>query len=234
MLYQTPMVQGILNDIKTETRRDKNLKEINENPNRYGLIYFGTGNMPKSKKQEVIAMFSDNDNNLNPVVIKCPWRVGNILWVKETWKPSIILAEGAIGEYPVIRYKADSIEVPVPPEEYEWFTELTRNGKFTWQSSMFLRRIFARTFLKVTEVGIQRLHEITWEDCLAEGIEREWDGTAYWYKNYAHKPYPAMFKQDPIASYKSLWERINGAGSWATNPYIWYVRFEKLKGYAVQ
>ena len=43
--------------------------------------------------------------------------------------------------------------------------------------------------------------------------------------------YPAMFKQDPIKSYKSLWDSINGAESWNKNIFCWCVKFEKLNSY---
>jgi hypothetical protein len=30
--------------------------------------------------------------------------------------------------------------------------------------------------------------------------------------------------------YAGLWKRINGAGSWDANPWVWVVTFEKAKG----
>ena len=228
MLFSTPMVKALLDGSKTETRRDKNLKELNHNPDRWRPMYAKDGN------------YSFRDDELESTMrIKCPWSEGNILWCKETWKPSIIMAEGAMGEYPMIRYKADSFEVPVSPEDYDWFRDLTKNGKYNYQSSMFMRRKFARIFLRIESIGIERLHDITEEGAIAEGIEPFGPIDGAYFRNYSknaktdikHPNHESPAISSPILSYKSLWEKINGEGSWESNPYVWCIKFTKIENY---
>ena len=190
-------------------------RQSDESPNIWKIIEFNNG----------IAEFFNENYPEDYRIIKCPWRVGNTLWVKETWRP------GVIGEHPynkVFRYKADGMNLPLPIEDREWFEKLTADGKYNWQSSMFMRRKFARIFLKITDIKLERLQDITEEGAIAEGIERiNTHGNNYAWKGYG-KEY-AHF--NPVNSYKSLWELINGSGSWELNPWVWVIKFEKIKGY---
>jgi hypothetical protein len=56
-------------------------------------------------------------------------------------------------------------------------------------------------------VRVERLQAISEQDAIAEGVER---GAG-----------------NPVDSYRALWERINGAGSWDANPLIWVVEFRR-------
>lgn len=222
ILMSTPMVQALLNGTKTETRRDKNLKEINEDADEWGFVHCiidGDGKNPRA----LVENFKTGE--IRP--IKCPWSVGNILWCRETWKPAI---EGKVTMYNAIRYKADSASIPLPDEDIDWFNNLTKDGKFNYQSSMFMRRKFARIFLRITEIKLERLHDITEEGAIAEGIcEFTKDETVFKYgldgQEWATMPYTA------VKAYKALWESINGEGSWNSNPFVWVVKFEKLNSY---
>ena len=220
ILFKTAMVQAILNDTKTETRRDKKLKEINERPNEFFLESFYNGT----------AIFGLLSGKETYKVIKCPWQVGNTLWVKETWRPCLHNPKSPSEWERGIKYKADGFVANIPKEENDWFDNLTKDGKFTWKSSMFIRRVFARTFLKITDIKLERIQDITPLGARWEGVEKEFDDTVYWYKNYG-KTGPSMFKQDPIQSYKSLWDSINGSGSWDANHWIWVLKFDKIKDY---
>lgn len=233
ILMSTPMVQALLAGTKTETRRDKNLKEINENPDEW--TFHGTTKCDVPQGYKIGTYIFTREKDPLATAVKCPWEVGNILWTKETWRPVLKIDQNAMGEWPMIRYKADSSEIAVPFDEYEWFRELTKDGKFIYKSSMFMRRKFARIFLQITEIKLERLHDITEDGAIAEGIGgfdlpqscRELYPASY--KDYSKKS--ETWNLSPIDSYKSLWESINGEGSWEKNPWIWCVKFEKLNSY---
>lgn len=228
ILMSTPMVQALLAGTKTETRRDKNLKEINLNPDEWYI----------SPSQPINGVIRFNNKMFGSVFeqVKIPWRIGIVLWIKETWKPAI---EGKTTLHNAIRFKADNYSIPLPDEDTEWFNNLTKDGKFTYKSSMFLRRKFARIFLIITDVRIERLHDITEEGAIAEGIE-EWGSIqGAYFKNYSenaktksnHPKHESPALGNPIDSYKSLWESINGEGSWNSNPFVWVISFSKIENY---
>ncbi|MFM5957633.1 MAG: hypothetical protein ACKOQ2_10805, partial [Dolichospermum sp.] len=77
--------------------------------------------------------------------------------------------------------------------------------------------------LEVTDVHSEQLQDISDEDAIAEGIEKENENE---YRNYVKTTYPLVY---PSASFHSLWESIYGAKSWLDNPYVWVIKFERLE-----
>jgi hypothetical protein len=76
--------------------------------------------------------------------------------------------------------------------------------------ALFMPRAASRILLEIVGVRIERLQEIGPDDALAEGIG------------------PVGRDGDPVLAYRSVWERINGAGSWDANPWVWRVEFRRL------
>ena len=76
---------------------------------------------------------------------------------------------------------------------------------FAWCPSIHMPREASRLTLVLTDVRVQRVQEIDKWDAFAEGI--------------------AKTEPNPVASYRSLWESINGDGSWAENSWVWALTF---------
>lgn len=121
ILFSTPMVQAILDGRKTQTRR---------------VI----------KPQPLDVVTYADQRVWYPEVIKCPYEVGDILWVRETFTNS--------EEYPFIFYKADADDVSIK-----------------WKPSIFMPKSACRLFLQVKSVRVERLQDITEEDAIAEGAK---------------------------------------------------------------
>jgi hypothetical protein len=83
-------------------------------------------------------------------------------------------------------------------------------------------RQHCRLVLEITDVRVERLNAITPEDAVAEGIEGDAEGR---WKHYL-KP---KFGPSPVHSFQTLWESINGVGSWAQNPWVWVVSFRRIE-----
>lgn len=93
-----------------------------------------------------------------------------------------------------------------------------------------------RIFLKLKSIRIERLNDITESDAIAEGIERwteeRMKSKPTHYKVYFQncKPEDLMsYTSDPIDSYETLWQKINGEKSWAENPFVWVYEFERCE-----
>lgn len=113
------------------------------------------------------------------------------------------------------QYEADSPDVPLAKG---------RGGALPgWHKrpAIFMPRAAYRIRLQITGVRVERLIDISEADAVAEGIERHTEeGVTY------YGPYGAGDAR-PEKAYADLWESINGAGSWADNPWIWVVAFTR-------
>jgi hypothetical protein len=85
-------------------------------------------------------------------------------------------------------------------------------GLLNSKPSIHMPRWASRISLEITGVRVERLNEITLSDVAAEGVPP--NNEAGW---------------DSVESFRSLWESINGAGSWAANPWVWVVEFRRLE-----
>jgi hypothetical protein len=183
ILFSTPMVRAILEGSKTMTRRVVPERIL--------------------EKQLVVDV---------PVRIHCehyaPIRVGDVLWVRETWRFDE-------GEY---FYKADDD----CPEGYDW------------KPSIFMPKEAARIFLKVTGIRCERLQDITEEDAIKEGVETiisKFTGRQY-YKDYRHIPGCEGGWWSAVDSFRTLWNSINGKRpgyGWENNPYVFVYGFERTE-----
>lgn len=165
--------------------------------------------------------------------VSCPYgQRGDRLWVKENHRycksldgnsPSKIgelcLDAGYKRPWAPLLYEADGTT-------RDWISvtqhrSLPEAGKL--RPSMFMTRWASRILLEVISVRVEHLQDISEADCIAEGIERLSSG--FW-RLYGTKEASATYS--PKASYRSLWELINGAGSWALNPWVWVVEFKRI------
>ena len=87
-------------------------------------------------------------------------------------------------------------------------------------------KVACRIFLKILDMYPERLHDITDEDAIKEGIGMcTLDGCENLYECYTD--FMGFIK--PKASFLSLWEMINGEESVLLNPWVWVIVFERIE-----
>lgn len=136
---------------------------------------------------------------------------------------------------------------PTPPKEYtfdlpENLGKLNENGTGWYKRlARFMPKKYARIFLEVTDVRIERLGDIAdtegEDEYLAEGVEKVHFHHGFGYKSYQiihegrHKgeanPHAAIPNASPLTSFKELWEALNGPESWDANPWVWVLSFNR-------
>ena len=180
ILFSTPMVQAILEGRKTMTRR-----VIKPLPTKqWALEQWAKHRAEKTKVGVSSKDLTDADIEIEDLLEGNPIKKGVILWVRETFEG---LVTGGNSNFNLYSYKADNTK-PVD----------------CWKPSLFMPKEAARIFLKVTDVYIDRLQNISEEDCLKEGISGK----------------------NPKTNFRNLWESLKGEGSWEENPYVWVYEFE--------
>lgn len=158
--------------------------------------------------------------------LTCPYGVvGDRLWVREAWQEKAWTLTQL--------NSAGLLNAPMKPKETylnEPIYAIHRGGynykigdPGRWFPSIHMPRWACRTVLEITDVRVERLQEINLEDCQSEGVRCEsYTGPPYCTWCSGHE---APCHRD---AYKTLWESINGVGSWALNPWVWVLCFKKV------
>ena len=208
MLFSTPMVQAILESRKTQTRR---ILKAGFDTNK--MFYKRLIN--HNTRIGCQAYFSDKINCSPWLGTKVPFQIGNIIWVRETF---------AIKGNRIF-YKADNSNLEN--------AGLQGLYDFVWKSSMFMPKNVCRLFLEVTDVRVQRIQDISNNDCKAEGImpvqsfnSGEGVSPIQMYENYLPEGYTELMAKDSV---RSLWVKINGLKSWYDNPFVWAYTFKVVE-----
>lgn len=84
----------------------------------------------------------------------------------------------------------------------------------------------SRITLEITDVRVQRVQDISQADARAEGII-EWKGERH---NVSHFGVTVadVWERTAKDAYARIWDDINGAGSWAANPWVWALAFRRV------
>lgn len=191
ILFSGPMVRAILEGRKTVTRR---------------VVTQATALEWLAPGMFTPAFVADPDNGL------APYQPGDTLWVRERMR--------VIGRGPVtrradqirVRYEADGTESAILP----YPERLKGDPKIGKCLAYGGYREAARLFLRVTEVRVERLQEITEEDAVAEGVQVNPDAPA------------ALTDRTAFAR---LWDSLNAKRgfAWDSNPWVWVYRFERVE-----
>ena len=101
-----------------------------------------------------------------------------------------------------------------------------------WKNKLFMPESAARFFIKITGVRIEILQDISDEDCIKEGVVIIGYGMTISGKRGAPIFAESMDahirdrSKSPQKVYANLIDRINGKGTWDSNPYVWVYDYE--------
>jgi len=98
-----------------------------------------------------------------------------------------------------------------------------------WKNKMFMPEKDSRYHILIESVKEEHLQDISEQDAIDEGIKWKWNGVLQTnlFKDYLATP-SDLWVLCPIESYKSLWEKINGKGSWDMNPKVYAYTFKLI------
>ena len=202
ILFSGDMVRAILDGKKTQTRRvitqrldDRPLVKAVWQGREPGKALLRFGSRPITDEMNV----------------PCPYgQPGDLLYLRETWathrgfdgmKPSELAYDG--GGRPTVNYRADPLD-----------GHLSSRGK--WRPSIHMPKAFARIWLRVTEVRVERVQEISDEDSHAEGIT-DAEPNFLWIKGRARN------------RFRTLWDSTNAKHPWESRPWVWALTFERAE-----
>lgn len=221
ILFSADMVRAILAGRKTQTRRVVKREgcQCGEwEPQEQSATLDGYQIAGHSGRWWCDCCTSDQD------AVNCPYGApGDRLWVRENLRRS---EDGLWG-----RYEADGAWVvsrpPYVPLRVSWhhpkYRCLSARQERLRVPSIHMPRRASRLTLKVVDVRVERLQDISEADAKAEGVESMGSTT------FRHYTRSNDFCSSAKSSYRTLWESINGAGSWEKNPWVWVVEFKRVE-----
>lgn len=189
ILFNTEMVRAILDGRKTCTRRI--CKDANECtvPD---MDFYNA-----DRRTYAVHNFVDKEHTeqLSTAERTCPICTGDILYVRETWK------EAPKGYYYYEDWQKDDI------------ADVTK-----WNPSIHMPKEAARIWLKVTDVRVERLQEITEVQAQAEGCNSGLLTGACTARGQFEDLWNSTVKKSDIDRY-----------GWNANPYVWVIEFERCE-----
>ena len=95
-------------------------------------------------------------------------------------------------------------------------------------NKMFVKAGLMPNHIRITNVCIERLQDISDEDCLKEGVLKAYPGGLEGIHYLVHGLTNSHYRTAQ-AAYGALIDRISGKGTWASNPYVFVYEFELIK-----
>ena len=129
-----------------------------------------------------------------------PYQLGDILYVRETWRGLPVNEAGHFRGHPIYYYRADG---DLRPEGW----------RGVWRPSIHMPKEAARIWLKVTDVRVERLQDMTDDDAEAEGCF-DYTSTALGFPDV----WDSTIKKSNLDSY-----------GWDANPWVWVIKFERCE-----
>lgn len=196
ILFSAPMIRALLAGTKSQTRRIVTRTNSLVNGSACNAaswasldfqsdrVFVDGGPSPTGNPGPYLHVPRQGDETVHRIYPR--WQPDDLLWVKEAWRVGKGYDE--VGGEP----------------HHDVVTGRYRHARF-------MPRWASRITLKITDVRVQRLGEISEGNAMAEG-------------------YPG-FREcglDPHGWYRKLWNAINGEGSYASNPWVWAITFERI------
>lgn len=215
ILFSTEMVRAILDGRKTCTRRlpRKQIEEKYLEYEEWVCAVAPPGSTWLSEKE----FYEEYP----------PYQLGDILYVRETWCGLPVNEAGHFRGHPIYYYRADG---DLRPEGW----------RGAWHPSIHMPKEAARIWLKVTDVRVERLQEITEDETFEEGLDFTPPCLHLTGENYCDidGPCTSEIKYCDMGAGelfgKVLWNSTIKKSDldrygWDANPYVWVIEFERCE-----
>lgn len=220
ILFNTEMVRAILDGRKTCTRR------ICKDANEYTVPDMDFYNA--DRRTYAVHNFADNEQmeQLSTAERTCPICPGDILYVRETWEHfDCCCCEGDEHGNCYQEPQQNILNKSYGCYMYRATDEIYGDAK--WHPSIHMPKEAARIWLRVMDVRVERLQDVTEDGAKAEGAidnrgfihspENEYD-RIHTARDHFIKIWNSTIKKSDIDRY-----------GWDANPYVWVISFERCE-----
>lgn len=201
IIFNAEMVRAILDGRKTQTRRVMKVQPM-LNGDRWEVY---SASVEKGNKSIPVTPWGSIENN-------CPFgKVGDRLWVRETWRKFDFSDECGCSEYPC----------GCPENGAIMYRATQDDGESKWRPSIHMPRRYSRITLEITDVRVERLNDISRSDAIAEGAPP------------SHPTIDAISRECGFPDFSrswfgQTWWHIYGKKNWQDNPWVWVIEFKRI------
>jgi hypothetical protein len=97
-----------------------------------------------------------------------------------------------------------------------------------WSNKMFVAAVNMPHHIKITKVGVEKLQDISEEDCLKEGVIerriRPFNEIEIMYQ----VPLTTIYKENKKEAFAALIDKVSGKGTWEADPMVFVYSFELI------
>jgi len=200
------LTQAVLNGTKTQTRRIVPQKEIDNYEDWLDEVTSISTTGCGAVRYETL---------IERLLNRTPYRIGEIVAVARSYER--VYAE-MIEDWAKHHYHE-------PREDAAEIFKRDFENTSGWDNKMFVRADLMPHQIRITNLRVQRLQDITDEDCAKEGIRVGETTSSFWDERLKD----TRFYPSPREAYADLIDRISGRGTWESNPYVFVYDFELVK-----
>ncbi|MDF8702112.1 hypothetical protein OU589_20130 [Escherichia coli] len=142
----------------------------------------------------------------------CPYgQPGDRIWVRETYR-----VHGKATDVATLVYRASVRNSWT--EQTHWVPVEVCNKPVSekWTPSIHMPRWASRILLEITDVRVERLHDMSEADAKAEGATPA---------TYKITPSEAVYR----VGFGDIWRSIYGQDNWLSNPLVWVIEFKRIQ-----
>lgn len=196
------LTQAVLDGQKTMTRR------VFYIPDKLALKYYvETDNLVICDTQHNgnIIEWRDNNDNVR-MTFRPKYEVGEVIAIAQSYKDS--------------GYTPDSLDRH--PKDLS--VRGLMKDSAGWNNKMFVKSYACKHHIKITNIKVERLQDISDDDCLKEGIF-EWNAGQKDIPFYSFSYADIPDYSSPRDAFEELIDKISGKGTWERNPFVWVYEF---------
>lgn len=143
----------------------------------------------------------------------CPYgQPGDRIWVRETYR-----VHGKATDVATLVYRA-SVRNSWTEQTHRVPVDVCNKPvSEKWTPSIHMPRWASRILLEITDVRVERLHDMSEADAKAEGATPA---------TYKITPPEAVYR----VGFGDIWRSIYGQDNWLSNPLVWVIEFKRIQG----
>lgn len=201
------LTNAVLQGRKTMTRRIIH-KSVIDKVDEYQLLYY---NQTFDEISFCDALINMNEENM----IRSSYKIGEVVAIAQSYND--------IYEKLKMTHGSSSYVTR------QFFHKYIQGGRMPVSNKMFVRADIMPHQIRITNIRVECLQDISNEDCLKEGVLKREITPFKTIEVKYQVPKTTIYKDTPREAFAALIDKVSGKGTWKSNPWVFVYSFELIK-----